>query len=166
MSIFAKKKETHVDNGQEYNKYTVLSDSQDDSKELAERSDITAINESIESINTDIENINDGIDSINANLTSVNSRLFVHRTVNSSNPLDIPTGLYASGIIMGMAQNVGYVLIGFGRSESSLTVRNLLNNSAWSNAALTVSISGNNIRVASTESANSKFTVIFDTYQD
>ena len=82
--------------------------------------------------------------------------------VNSSNSKTFTfNNYYRSMILLGFAQGIGSVILGIiTNSNSSISVRNLMTNSDFSNAALTFTYSGNALTIGSTYSSDSVFTAI------
>lgn len=122
---------------------------------------IPAVNEVNAKIgSTDISAIGDGtltgaVDALNAGL-DVMSKV----DVSSSSPADILLSNYGSMLLIGFVQNVGSVILGVSKQGSTLSVRNLLTNSDFSNTNLTFTANGNYVTMSSTATNASKLTVI------
>lgn len=105
----------------------------------------------------------DGIQNIN-NMAA--KHIFLDQSVSSDSSLDIEVGSYGtywSGIVVGMAQGVGPVIIGLTYNNGTLTRRNLMTNSSWNNNALrfACSVSGGvaTLTVTSNNSNTSKISL-------
>lgn len=89
--------------------------------------------------------------------------LFIAQQLSSSEPLTIQVGetsTYWSALILGLAQGSGAVIIGLRYNNGTLTARNLANNTAWNNSALSFSASGNTLTIRSSYTATSNITIL------
>lgn len=86
-------------------------------------------------------------------------------TFSSSSPAVIPnvTGAlnsYKAWLLLGFAQNIGSVMLALTYSGSTLTARNLMTGTAFSNAALTFSVSNGALTIRSNATGGSVLLVI------
>ena len=114
--------------------------------------------------NTDISDIGDGtvtgaIDTINTGLTTING-LFKTITVSSNTPRTIQTGAYATLLFLGFAQGIGGVAIAVKRTSSAVTAYDVTTGSSFSSTYLKFEFVSSGVKVTSTNSSNSVFTVI------
>lgn len=89
--------------------------------------------------------------------------IFPNLLVSSSSPVSITlesVSGYHSGIVMGIVQNVGSIVVGFITYSGNVAMRDLFNNTAWSSPYLAMSISGDTITITSAYNDNSHITVI------
>ena len=97
-------------------------------------------------------------------LTAIGAKhIFPSLKVSSSNPvsitLDSVSG-YHSGIVMGIVQNVGSIVVGFITYSGNVAMRDIFNGTAWSSPYLAMSISGDTITITSAYNDDSHITVI------
>lgn len=96
-------------------------------------------------------------------LAALSENVFAGRSVSSGNPLVLTVGNgtgYWGGIVCGLVQNVGAVLLGLTCDGSTVTARDLMNNSSWTSSALAFSISGSNLTISSNQ-ANVSYISLF-----
>ena len=88
--------------------------------------------------------------------------IFTGLALSNTNPLTIKVGNgtgYWGGIICGLVQNVGSVVIGIIGVNGTIIVRDLMNNTAWSHAELTFSASGDDLTISSNQSDESNISL-------
>ena len=80
---------------------------------------------------------------------------------SSTEPATISVGNYSAGIITGFVQGIGGVMIGYIYNYGTLVVRDIFNQTTWSNPALTFSVAFPTMTISSTYSSTSQITVLF-----
>ena len=79
--------------------------------------------------------------------------------LNSQEPYELEITSFCSFIILGFAQMIGSVALLLTYVDGNLTVKNLANNSEFSNPDLVFTIVNNKIRITSTSSSSSTLTI-------
>lgn len=92
----------------------------------------------------------------------VSQHIYTGQAVDSNNPVILWVGngtSYWGGILFGVVQNVGGVVIAFTSDNGTLTARNLVTNSAWTSSALGLSAGGDYLTITTDQLGTSYFSV-------